>query len=370
MEDKLVTLAIHVYQKAQILKTILESEGITVYLHNVNLIQPVVSSGVRVRIKESDLPAALKIIESTTIFKEEIASELGEPSKKIVLIPVDFSRYSTQACEIGFNYAHQIDAEVVILHAYFTPFLPTTISLSDSFAYQTHNEDTIASLTEKAKINMAAFSDFINVQIKEKKWPEISYSCVLRDGLPEEEIAAYSEEFKPALIVMGTRGRNQKDLDLIGSVTAEVIEMSKHPVFAIPENTPFHNLLEVKRIAFGTSFEQKDLIAFDSLYRIFEKFDVEYYLFHIANRPDTWNEIKLGGIKNYFEKQYPSITIKYELIDANDFAFNLEHFIRSNTIDIVSLATHRRNIFTRIFNPSIAQKMLFHSDTPMLALKN
>ena len=64
MEDKLVTLAIHTFEKAQILKTILETEGIEVYIHNVNQIQPVVSAGVRVRIKESDLPHALRIIET------------------------------------------------------------------------------------------------------------------------------------------------------------------------------------------------------------------------------------------------------------------------------------------------------------------
>ena len=65
MEDKLVTLAILTYAKAQILKNVLEAEGIEAYIHNVNLIQPVISSGVRVRIKESDLPHALQIIESS-----------------------------------------------------------------------------------------------------------------------------------------------------------------------------------------------------------------------------------------------------------------------------------------------------------------
>lgn len=44
MEEKLVTLAILTYSKAQILKNVLENEGIEAYIHNVNLIQPVVSS--------------------------------------------------------------------------------------------------------------------------------------------------------------------------------------------------------------------------------------------------------------------------------------------------------------------------------------
>ena len=58
---------------------------------------------------------------------------------------------------------------------------------------------------------------------------------------------------------------NQKDIDLIGSVTAEVIERSRVPVLAIPENTPFKEFNAVKRIAFITNFDQRDLIAFDSL---------------------------------------------------------------------------------------------------------
>lgn len=93
MEEKLVTLAILTYSKAQILKTVLENEGIEAYIHNVNLIQPVISSGVRIRIKESDLPRALKIIESSAWLADEVVKE--EPQKaerrsKKILIPIDF----------------------------------------------------------------------------------------------------------------------------------------------------------------------------------------------------------------------------------------------------------------------------------------
>jgi Universal stress protein family. len=58
---------------------------------------------------------------------------------------------------------------------------------------------------------------------------------VLREGLPEEEIVTFTKEYKPSIIVMGTRGKDQKDADLIGSVTAEVIEMTHVPLIAIPE---------------------------------------------------------------------------------------------------------------------------------------
>ena len=121
MEDKLVTLAILTYTKAQILKNVLENEGIETYIHNVNQIQPVVSSGVRLRIKESDLPRALKITESSTWLSESIVGEkepkVKDKSNKI-LIPVDFSNYSMKACEFAFNLAKTENAVACLFHAY------------------------------------------------------------------------------------------------------------------------------------------------------------------------------------------------------------------------------------------------------------
>ena len=82
MEEKLVTLAILTYSKAQILKNVLENEGIEACIHNVNLIQPVISSGVRIRIRESDLPRALKIIESSAWLAEDVVNEEKTEEKK------------------------------------------------------------------------------------------------------------------------------------------------------------------------------------------------------------------------------------------------------------------------------------------------
>lgn len=94
MEDKLITLVTLTYAKAEILKSVLESEGIMSELYNVNVIQPFVSSGVKVRINEKDLQRALEIVESGSWLKEDG----DEPEKKNILVPVDFSDQSILAC--------------------------------------------------------------------------------------------------------------------------------------------------------------------------------------------------------------------------------------------------------------------------------
>jgi len=153
MEDKLVTVAIHTFEKAQILKSLLESEGIETYIHNVNLIQPVVSAGVRVRIKESDLPKALLIIEQMNLSledKQEIV-DLGNENK--ILVPVDFSDYSMKACDLAFNLAQSIGAEVVVFHAYYTPIY-NNVLLMDAIPTAVKDDESIIRITKQAKADM------------------------------------------------------------------------------------------------------------------------------------------------------------------------------------------------------------------------
>lgn len=370
MEDKLVTLAIHTFEKAQILKTILETEGIEVYIHNVNLIQPVVSAGVRVRIKESDLPHALRIIEDnkwSEDAKEEEEKGDADQTRKI-LIPIDFSDYSMKACDLGINYAAVVGAEVMIMHAYFNPYFPSAIPLGETLSYQMNEEESLQELLRRVRGNMEDICSLIEKKMEDGELPRVTYDYVLREGLPEEEIIAYSKEYRPTLIVMGTRGKDQKEVDLIGSVTGEVIELNKVPVLAIPENVPFTNLRDAKHIAFATSFNQRDLVAFDKFMELIKDFDFSIHLFNISTSRDEWNEIRLSGVREYFKKQYPDANLSYTVLADGDLLLAIEKFVRDEHIDVIALSSYRRNLLARMFNPSIARKMLFHTDTPLLVI--
>lgn len=371
MEDKLVTLAILTYAKAQILKNVLENEGIETCIHNINQIQPVVSSGVRVRIKESDLPRALEITESSAWLSDEVVGGKSphiDKSTNKILIPVDFSAYSLKACEFGFHFAQNVGAEVLLLHVYFTPIYATSLPYSDIFNYHV-DEENVRNVMQRAHNEITAFSDKIKEKIGSGDFPNVQYSCVLREGIPEEEIIRYAKETRPRMIIMGTRGKDQKDIDLIGSVTAEVIERARIPVLAIPEKAVIKQLSEIKRIAFITNFDQRDLIAFDSLINSSLKdFKFSVSLIHLSEVKDTWNEIKLGGIKEYFQKQYPNLEIHYDVVQDDNFLINFDRYIKSNQIDVITLTSYKRNIFSRLFNPGIARKMIFHSDTPLMVI--
>ena len=367
-DEKMVTVAIHTYEKAHILRTILESEGIPAVIHGIKMIQPVIPGNVRVRINESDLPRALQIIEKVD-FSSQVEDELKE-TRNEVLIPVDFSDYSLTACEFGFRLADDLDCTVKLLHAFFTPFYPASVPFGDSFTLQATDKDIYKDVKAKTENEMAALVSRIESEIAAGSIPDVSYKTVLVEGLPEEEIISYSKKMRPTAIVMGTRGRNAKDLDLIGSVTAEVMEGCRTPIFAIPEGTTMRGLSAMKRIVVMTNFQEREFKAFDIMMKFLKPYPLKIYLAHIAKKEDVWNEIKLSGIQKRFAELYPQVETAYKLIDQNEgLEESLEKFVDENKIDLISLSSSRRNIFARMFNPGIARRMLFHSDTPLLVIK-
>ncbi|MDR0575175.1 MAG: universal stress protein [Tannerella sp.] len=366
MEDKLVTLAIHTYEKAQILKTILESEGMEVFIHNVNQIQPVVSAGVRVRIKESDLPHALRIIEATQFFKEDEEPSADDNVKKI-LIPVDFSDYSMRACEIGFEYASRIGAEVMLLHAYYIALMPSSL-LYLGLGQDAFDDESVRIAYDRMQADLKNMVSVIDHKVASGELPEVKYNYIIREGLPDDEIIAYAKEYRPTFIIMGTRGKNRKNLDLIGSITAEIIERTKVPLLAAPEDITFENLKEVKNIAFATSFNEHDLVAFDRFTKLMNSYAPNVHLFNISTSKDEWDEIRLTGTREYLKKHYPDINIDFTVLDSGELLDAVDKFVREKQIDVIALTTYRRSMITKIFNPSIARRMLFHSNTALLVI--
>jgi nucleotide-binding universal stress UspA family protein len=367
MEENLVTIAIHTYERAIILKGILESKGIEVCLHNVNLIQPVVSAGVRVRIRETDLPAALEIIEHVDFECEDKAIEKAVP--RIILVPVDFSEYTLKAARLAFSIAKSLDANIVLLHTYYSPFYSGGMPISDAFAFDEHSEEAMKSLMQKNEEEMNKLVKQLRIEMASGLLPDIQIVTKFREGVPEEQILMYAKKHKPLLLIMGTKGADSVSSDLLGSVTAEVIDRTPVPVFAFPDQTPFDRFEGIRTVGFMTRFDQRDMVVFDTMMQLLKSLKLKVYFIHFSENEDPWDEVQLAGVKEYFKRQYPDLETSYVLLGNGNVIENLNKFIEERNIDILTVASQKRNIFARLFNPGIAHKMVFHGNTPLLVIR-
>lgn len=368
-KGKLITIAIHTYEKAIILKALLEKEGIETTLNNVNLNKPEISSGVRVRIYEKDLPLALKLIEQSTTSTEPITPNKSKKNTPKILIPIDFSEYSIKACNIGFDFANKLDAKVVLLHSYlginFAGSLPYN---SDGYGSEIVNIQEDKELDRVSQLKMKNFVTKLKEDMRSGLIPRAEFKSLITEGVPEDAIIEEAKQMKALLVVMGTRGKDKKEAELIGSVTAEVLDSGKFPVFTVPENISINNINDIKNVVFFSNLCQQDLISFDIFARLFNKESLHVNIVPILDKKSQKVDERNRALLEYSEEHYPNFTFSIKTFPDDKFIKDFDNYIQAEKIDLIIIPNKKRNIFARLFNPSIAHKMLFHSDTPMLVV--
>ncbi len=363
MEDKLVTLAIRTYQRAQMIKNILDEQGIETLIHNLNLENPEMAVGVRVRIKEKDLPRALKIVEEVEKAWEEEEKLLHEERKE-VLIPIDFSDLLLNGVELGFRYACKLKAEVVLLYTYFRPAYTISSNGHDMSVYSLSDNELLRRQIAQTRADKENLDNLIKRQIAQHELPDLPYRFELKEGVPEDEILEYCKRHNPALVVMGSHGK-KASAEIIGSVTGEVLEACVSPVLALPAASKLRGPSDVNKVAFFTNFEQKDLIAIDNAISLFRTEKLEVFFIHASEKKEKWGEVILTGIKNYFATHYPGLVTHYDMINAINQAKVMDDYLNKQKIDVLAFNIRHRNLFSRLFNPSLAYKMALYSDVPL-----
>lgn len=363
--DKLITVAIHTYEKAVMLKSLLENEGVPVVLHNVNLEQPVVSSGVRVRIKEKDLPLALRIIENIDIFSY---NDTIITSRQQIVVPIDFADYSYKAVIASFNIAKANKTSIIFLHSFIDPYLSGNIQLSDHISYDFDKTETRRHLEHEVELKMKQFTKMVKEKIKQGEIPAVKFETVIREGVAEDTISEYAKLSMPMLIVMATRMAERKEKELIGSVTAEVMDSCRFPVYSIPENTPIQALEKPQEILFACNLDQSDILAIDSLARLFSNANVHITFLHIYDKKhNIGNANALNALIEYCNMHYSEFSYSSIEIKPGNILRDL-NYADDNKPHIIVLPNKRKNIFTRLFNPSIAHKVLFSTDIPLMVI--
>lgn len=376
MEDRFITLAIHTTPHAMALKRILEVHNIEVRLQKFILSGALIDAGVRVMIHEKDVPLALKVTESIEHLYNENIDTVFTGHKGELLIPVDFNEYCLKACKAGFDIALHLNLQPVLLHAYPTPIFSPSFSLEesanlgiDNSMEEEFNEIEVSNdLRKQGKKRLKELIETIKVEQKNGNIPDIKFKTVLEDGVPEDVIKDYCRMNSPSLVVMMTRAKEKKGEQLIGSVTAEVLDNCKVPVFSIPENFDFKGISSVKELVFFCSLDQHDLISIDSFMRVFDFPDLNITLVPLNEKVDQNMKNKLANLKAYLNKTYPAATFSSAIFPQKTFMLDFNNFESQRGVEMIVVPNRRRNAFIRLINPGMAHRLLFERDIPLLAI--
>ncbi len=367
MSDKIITLATVTFEKAQLIKTLLENDGVDCFLENVNLIQGAISSGVKVNINEVDFEKGIQIFDQIRVSDfESRHSNLKEFENNIrILVPIDFSEYSEKAIDLSLDWAAQISGEITLMNCYYSPSA-NPINYSDTTVYDVNMDEVAMSLQADSQEKMQKCKERVESRMVNEKIDNVQIHTMVEGGVAEYEILDYCHTANPTLVVMGTRGADKKVADLIGSVTAEIIERVKVPVLAVPEKFDYNGFHMIRKVGYLAIFEEPDYKALSQLHKVLSPLNIEIVCIHISKAGDVAkNTIKMKDLEAFAHDKVDD-SIRCSVREDEDFWVGIERFVQEENIDILSFTTYKRNLITRLLNPSVAKKMLFHSTTPLL----
>jgi nucleotide-binding universal stress UspA family protein len=273
---------------------------------------------------------------------------------KRILVPTDFSENASHAIEYAAETAKAVGAELIILNVYRPP-------VSTQSAIHAVMAEDIGRETKASTAKLKAITDTI---LEEYKGLTCSHDVAV--GEPVPEILAYADQKEVDLIVMGTQGASKVVNVLFGSNTAAVIEKASCPVLCIPFNLRYK---KPEKILFATNFAYSDIDGAKKLVGLAQGFKSSLIFAHVVvgmEETDAEREV-IEKFATEVKLQTGYSQIYGTVISDATINTGLDALIEKHSADIIALSTRKRNVFQKLFNPSITKKYSYYTTVPLLA---
>ena len=376
-DEELITLVVHTEEFAFKLKDVLEFHDVPVTLENLDEAGiHLAGSPKKVRIPLSRLDLGLKVLESGKDALEPTAVLKMTGMGKTLLIPVDFSPLGSLAVKVGFFLAEKFGVEPVLLHSYISSYFESpeiSAQVTPDFTLQDEMNAAEEAVEDNAfkkvaSSKLAAFRRLVRKEQEQGLLPDIRFSTALLEGIPELVIQEYCKAGKPMMVVMATRAARKKGMDLVGSVTAEVIDSCRVPVISIPESFRPAGVDKIRNVAMFCSFSGYDTIVLRWLMRTFDYPSCSFYLLPATDRHVDNVDREIENLKFYFGKNYPTAEFHAAGYKGARFEDRVKSILEENDIDLIIVPNKKSSAFSRFFKPTLAHKILFEKDIPLIVI--
>jgi nucleotide-binding universal stress UspA family protein len=365
IKERIITVGHFAWSRALLLQIILQDSGIDCFVVPKETILP--RGSVDLRVKEKDLESALRIInlsvQDTGSAKEQALHRIQVVRR--VMVPVDFSDISFNACRFAVSLANKYKAEVKLVHVFYNPAIDVS-PYADHYSYQIKLVESLREIEKSARENMLKLEHKLKIWCIKENLSHIHVSTKLINGFSTDEILDFSKKYRPAIIIMGTRGLTRDNYKAFGRVVSKVIERSTIPVLALPTGT-VKTIGEIKELLYATDFDPSDYSAINRLIQMLLPFNIKIHCVHIClMEKKPWDSVKLAELQEHLLHEYQGADISFSNIISDNIVNGLETYIRDHNIEALAVTTHKRNLLEKIFIPSISQKIYSETGKPLL----
>lgn len=266
---------------------------------------------------------------------------------KRILVPTDFSANAQHALKYAVMLAKKTNAEIILLHTWL-PGADTLLARDITM--------TNAKIQAKIDAKLEAIS-------KKFQTPKIKFRYASREGNLQAFIKEIVKKQKIDLVVMGTKGAGKITGRLFGSNTSKEMETTECPLIAVPAKI---KLTAPKKIVFATDYFEDDAKKIKQLSEFAALFNAAVEVLHVSDLFDVKSEKKfMLDFANKVARKIPYKKIKFKVILGYDVNETLKEYTKKNHMDLLAMTTVKRNLFDKIFIPSITKKASYSAKIPL-----
>lgn len=270
---------------------------------------------------------------------------------KKILVPTDYSDCASNAIDVAKAIAVKSGAALFVLHLE---------EVVPEVAHVLHH-----TAMEENPHHVGHARAQLQELVKSLEREGLNAKAVFVPTEGREAIEDYIKPYHIDFMVMGSHGAKGIRGTLIGSKTQQVIKNASVPVLVIKHPTEKFN---PQRILFASTFREdvskplKEVVAFAQLWHA--ELDLVFLnlLSHLIEEHEA---------KEIMEKQLdvsPDIRVTMNISETNDEEWGISKFARMVEADVIAIVCDTHTGFNRLFNSSVAEKLINHEEKPVLVM--
>ena len=272
---------------------------------------------------------------------------------KKILVPTDFSKCAKSAASIALKIGKKTGASIDFMH-----LVPTIV---DWVKLSVEEEKKYPEL--KKKIGHAHLE--LNNLVEEARKMGIESEKIVAFTQNEDAILEHALNHECDLIVMGSQGASGLKELVIGSNTQYLVRKSLTPILVVKEDIQD---FEPKKIMFASTFEKEVYIPFTKILTFASEMKAEMDLVYI-NDEEHFEETRISETRmKLFKKAFKLENSKIKIYNAKNIEQGIIHYAEDNQSDLIAVITYGRKGFKRLFMSSLTEKLVNHSQVPILSV--
>ncbi len=287
-----------------------------------------------------------------------------------ILVPIDFSEKSIEACKYALDIATRRPIEIKFLHVW-NDELDDSVAVRNSYMLEDFKRMQRNELKRDINNHLAKFMNNFHKLVSESNTQNnLLYHFTIAEGMIQRQIEEAAKKYNPQLIILAHNDNKDWKFRISRDVANHTIDLAFCPVYYIPQKVYYKPIQEL-HIMYATNFDINDMQTFQLIQELSVGYNTHIYCLHVVH--EGIGILEQEEMKKLIEQMENSksrdISIHQEVINNAKLLNGFKDYIEENQINMVSFTSPEHSVWHKLFNPDNLRTVMKGSTLPLLIFR-